>query len=146
MKNHIYIEACTKAILSFQMLEEALKICIGLSYEVIQLSTPNPLQFRFQAENINNLPLGPLISKYKDITSKPEQADEIRKIIKWRNFIAHNAFRHEFMSMVGKSPFSKHSPEDIGKVLTETTRLTSCLAEEIKDLQQILKSLKANKT
>lgn len=145
MKGHNYIEASTHAILSFQMLEEVLKICIGLSYEIIQLSVPKPVQFRFQEKDINNLPLGSLISKYKDISSKPEQADEIKKITKWRNFIAHNAFRHEFLSRTGKSPFDKHSPEDIGKVLTETTRLISCLAEEIKELQQILKSLKGNK-
>ncbi|WP_300496937.1 hypothetical protein [uncultured Methylophaga sp.] len=142
MKNNNYIEASTNAILSFQMLEEVLKICIGLSYEIIQLSITKPLQFRFQANDINNLPLEQLVSKYKVITSKPEQADEIKKIIKWRNFIAHNAFRHEFLSRTDNSPFDKHSPEDITKVLTETKRLISCLAEEMKELQQTLKSLK----
>jgi hypothetical protein len=56
-----YIAAINKALLSFQMIEEALKICVGLSYEVIAKAAPAPIVFRYDLAGINNAPLGKLI-------------------------------------------------------------------------------------
>lgn len=141
MKNSEYIQASTQALLGFQMIEEALKLCIGLSYEIIQLSAAKPVSFTFNPDVILNAPLGKLTSMYEGVTSQQELVTHLRKSAKWRNFLAHNAFRHELYSRNGKSPYSEHSVEDISQVVKVTKELTEEIAKEIVELQKKYKEL-----
>ena len=47
MRNEKYIAEINKALLSFQMIEEGLKICVGLSYEIISATAPYPITSDF---------------------------------------------------------------------------------------------------
>jgi hypothetical protein len=140
MKNDAYIEAASKAMLTFQMVEEALKICIGLSYQIIQSTAPNPVQYKFNSKSINNAPMGKLISMYETITSNTGIVNDLRKIIEWRNFFAHNAFRHEFLERTGSSPYKQHSIDEVHRVALFSSALVESLGEEVKALQKVYKT------
>ncbi|MDP3696007.1 MAG: hypothetical protein Q8R42_07835 [Desulfocapsaceae bacterium] len=141
MKNDAYIEAASKAMLTFQMIEEALKICIGLSYQIIQATVKSPVQYRFSVKSINNAAMGRLISMYEEITSTPELANDLRKITEWRNFFAHNAFRHALLASTDNSPFSQHSIEDVRRVVLFSAELVERLGKEVQKLQKVYKSV-----
>lgn len=141
MKDNDYIHAASNAMLTFQMIEEALKICIGLSYQIIAMSAQSPVHFRFDPKAINAAAFGKLISMYEVVTSTPEVAVDLRKLVQWRNFFAHNAFRHELLARSGSSPFESHSVEDVRKVVMAASEMVERLGKEVQQLQTIYRSV-----
>jgi len=136
-----YISAINNALLSFQMIEEALKICVRLSYEVIAKATPAPVVFRFDPAGITNAPLGKLIKMFSAINSNAELISDLGKVVNWRNFCAHNAFAHEFLDRANASPFTAHDTEDVMVIVQFSTALVERLGSEMKairDLHQVV--------
>ena len=132
-----YLAAAHKALLSFQMIEEALKICVGLSYEVIAKAAPAPIVFRFDPAAINNAPLGKLVKMFSEINCNTELVSDLGKVLKWRNYCAHNAFAHEFLDRAGASPFAAHDTEDVHAVVRFSTNLLERLGNEMKVLREL---------
>lgn len=132
-----YLATVHKALLSFQMIEEALKICVGLSYEVIAKTAPTPIVFRFDPAIINSTPLGKLIKMFSEVNCNAELISDLRKVLKWRNFCAHNAFVHEFLDRAGASPFAAHDTEDVQAIVKFSTALVERLGNEIKVLREL---------
>lgn len=141
MKNDDYIHAASNAMLTFQMIEEALKICVGLSYQIIQATAPSPVHYRFNAKSINSAAMGKLISMYEVITPTPELVSDLRKLTEWRNFFAHNAFRHELLARNGNSPFHNHSIDDVRNVVMYSAEIVKRLSKEVQELQSLYKSI-----
>lgn len=132
-----YLAAVHKALLSFQVIEEALKICVGLSYEVIAKEVPSPVVFRFDPAIINSAPLGKLIKMFSEINCNTELVGDLGKILKWRNFCAHNPFAHEFLDRAGASPFTAHDTEDVQAVVKFSADLVERLGNEMKSLRKL---------
>jgi hypothetical protein len=132
-----YKAAVHNALLSFQMIEEALKICVGLSYEVIAKAAPAPIVFRFDPAIINSAPLGKLIKMFSEINCNTELVGDLGKVMKWRNFCAHNAFAHEFLDRAGASPFTAHDTEDVQAVGKFSADLVERLGNEMKALRKL---------
>lgn len=136
MKNDAYLVAINKALLSFQMIEEALKICVGLSYEIIQTTAPPPIVFRFDPAVVLNAPLDRLIKMFSVVTVNEELVKDLRKVIEWRNYCAHNAFVHEFLDRASKSPFKPHPVEDVHIIIKFSVGLVERLGNEIKSIRE----------
>ena len=141
MKDEKYLICLNKSLLSFQMIEEALKICIGLSYEVIKASLPSGIDFKFSPDSINNSALGKLIQMFSNISENEMLIDDLKKIVKWRNFCAHNAFAHELFNRNSKSSFNEHSAKDLENVAQISSNLVLSLCDEIKKIQKIRSEL-----
>ncbi len=119
------------------MLEEALKIYIGLSYEIIGKSVPPPVVFRFDKDKILNAPLGQLIKMISEVKDDDELINELRAIVKWRNFCAHNAFAHEFLNRASKSDFTPHDEKDVMTVSIHSAKLVERLGTELLSLREV---------
>ena len=132
-----YVVAVHKALLSFQMLEEALKICVGLSYEIIAKAAPAPIVFRFDPTSINNAPLGKLIKMFSELNSNAVLVGDLGKAVKWRNFCAHNAFAHEFLNKSSVSPFTAHDAEDVEVIAKFSTALVERVDNEMKAIREL---------
>ena len=117
-RNHVYVLAVQNALFAFQMIEEALKIYIGGSYKIIKRSAPSPVVFNFDASAINNAPLGKLIKMFSGVSANNKLIGDLRKIEEWRNFCAHRAYTHEFMSRQSGTPVSAKDVEDVKTVTT----------------------------
>ena len=145
MKDQEYLDKVCEALRSFQMLEEGLKIYIGLYVEVERLSGNRDENLDSLIKDIFNTPLSYVIKRFKKtnpngaIVSRLDRKD----LIEWRNFLAHNAFHHEFMSRASARNFSYHTALDIAKVALDIGYLTLDLGEEIIILQRRHASLLA---
>ncbi len=139
MKDEQYLTWVSKALVSFQLVEEALKLCIGVSYEIIAASNPPEVDFQFSPSSINDAPLGNLIRMFSNVSKNEALVAELKSkdVLKWRNFCAHNAFMHEFMSRTSKSTFSPHSADEVEAVARHVAGLGLKLRDELKRLQSI---------
>ena len=137
MRDEKYLIWLNKTLLSFQMIEEALRLCVGLSYEIIASSIPSDLDFKFSPDSINNAALGRLISMFSNTSKNDVLIEDLKKVVKWRNFCAHNAFTHEFLDRNSKSSFTHHSADDIEQVAKISSELALRLGDELKKIQKI---------
>ena len=137
VKNETYISAVQNALFTFQMIEEALKICIGLSYEIIGFSTPPPVAFNFDTKAIINAPLGKLTKLYSSVSANNHLVAEIKKIEEWRNFCAHGAFTHEFLQRGTANAVSIDNINDIQKVISVSVKIVEQLGAEIIALRTV---------
>lgn len=137
LKDKEYLFEINKALLSFQMIEEALKISIGLSYEIIANTIPSDIAFKFEPNSVNNAPLGNLIKMFSKISKNEVLIRDLKKVVEWRNFCAHSAFAHEFLNRTSISPFSEHSVLDIKKVVDFSSDLVLRLKNEIENIRRV---------
>jgi hypothetical protein len=136
-KNHAYALAVQSALFTFQMIEEALKIYIGLSYEILKRSAPAPIAFNFDASAIHNAPLGKLIKMFSGVTANRQLASDLSKIVEWRNFCAHRAYKHEFMSRRGPTPVSANDVADVQTATAFAVSLVEQLGNEMRALREV---------
>lgn len=140
-RNHAYVLAIQNALFAFQMIEEALKICVGLSYEVIVRSAPSPVVFSFDASAIYNAPLGKLIKMFAGVSANRQLIAELRKIEEWRNFCAHCAYKHEFMSRQSGSPISAKDVADVQTVTSIAVDLVGQIGNDMRALREAHRAL-----
>ena len=140
-KNHAYVLSVQNALFAFQMIEESLKICVGLSYEVISRATPPPVVFNLDAPAINNAPLGKLIKMFRGISANKQLIADLRKIEEWRNFCAHRAYVHEFMSRQSAAPVSAKEVADVQTVTTHAVNLVEQIGNDMRTLREVHRAL-----
>ncbi len=140
-RNHVYVLAVQNALFTFQMIEEALKIYVGLSYEIIKRSAPAPVVFNFEASAINNAPLGKLTKMFSGISANSQLIGDLRKIEEWRNFCAHRAYTHEFMSRQSGTPVTEKDVEDVKAVTTFAVNLVQQIGNDMLVLRETHRTL-----
>lgn len=131
VKNEIYISAAQNALFTFQMIEEALKICIRGSYEILVRSAPSPVVFSFEAEAITNSPLGQLIKMFSRVSANRTLIEDLKSIEKWRNFCAHRVYTHEFLKRGTSEAVSQSDIDDLQKVTAAGVKLVEQLGIEM---------------
>lgn len=131
MNNDEYLAEVQNTLFAFQMLEEALKIRIGLFYEQNESSKSH----NFDAKKLMNDPLGRLIKKYEKASGNELLVAEMRSTLDWRNFCAHNAYQHWLYSKTGISPFTMHAIDDLRVVKRFTVNLVQRIGKEIEELK-----------
>jgi hypothetical protein len=136
-KNHLYANAVQNALFTFQMIEEALKIHIGLSYEILKRTAPLPVAFNFDTSAIRNAPLGKLIKLFSGITANRQLVSDLSKIVEWRNFCAHRAYKHEFMSRMSSTPVSPNDVTDVLTITAFSVSLVEQLGNEMRTLRDV---------
>lgn len=130
-KNHVYVLAVQNALFAFQMIEETLKIYIGGAYEIIKHTAPSPVAFNFDNSAINNAPLGKLIKMFSGVSANNKLIANLRKIEEWRNFYAHRAYTHEFMSRQSGTPVSAKDVDDVKTVTTFAADLVKKIGDDM---------------
>ena len=80
-----------RALEKCQFIEETLKMCILSAVRIagVKLSPYFPL--RYKASEIAKLPLGLLIKKFSKINDDERLLQDLRDIVKDRNFVAHQS-------------------------------------------------------
>ncbi len=132
-----YPQLVRKALFSFQMIEEALKIYIGLSYEIINNVVPQPLTFKFEPNSINDAPLGKLIKWFSSISINNQLINELRRIEKWRNFCAHQAYLYEFKRRQSGTPIDDKEIDDLKIVAQSAIDLVTQISSDLIVLRKV---------
>jgi len=131
MKQDEYLTEAQGALFAFQMLEEALKIWIGLFYKMNDARKPAG----FKEKKLMNTPLGPLIDVYKTASGDSELVTDMKSAVEWRNFCAHNAYLHWLYSQTTSSPFTAHSVAELRQVKDFSSNLAQRVGNEINTLR-----------
>jgi hypothetical protein len=78
---------------------------------------------------------------FSEVNCNSELIGDLGKVVKWRNFCAHNAFVHDYLDRASESPFSAHETEDVIAVVKLSSALVERLCSEMKvlrDLHQVV--------
>lgn len=81
---HLALEKC-------QFIEETLKMCLLSAIEIARIQVSPHFPLKFKAEDISNLPLGPLVNAFAKINDDTTLHINLRKITKERNQVAHRS-------------------------------------------------------
>ena len=140
-KNHAYVTSVHKALFAFQMIEEGLKIYVGLSYEIIAHSAPSPVAFNFDPSAITSAPQARLIKLFAGVSAHGQLTADLRKIEEWRNFCAHRAYVHEFMSRQSDAPVSAKDVLDVQTITTFAVGLVNQIGDDMRTLRGVHRAL-----
>ncbi|MDP2157872.1 MAG: hypothetical protein Q8K68_09220 [Nitrospirota bacterium] len=115
-----YKDELHRALEKCQFIEETLKMCLLSALEIarIQLSPHFPLKYK--AEDISNLPLGPLVKAFSKINNDTTLHADLQKITKDRNQVAHRSL----LFTIGELDDEAHMTEATLKMKSIVERAT----------------------
>jgi hypothetical protein len=138
-----YVLAVQTILTDFQFIEESLKMYIGLSFQSIRKRIHKDIPFGFSIKNVQNVPLGKLISKFKKLNSNNELIARLSKLTQVRNQTAHRSFLLTYEEQKDLEFLDKER-EKLEKLETETKACVYDLLAEIEKLGELDKKGKAN--
>lgn len=99
-----YRDELHRALEKCQFIEETLKMCLLSAIEIARIQVSPHFPLKIKAEDISNLPLGPLVKAFSKINSDTALHDDLRKITKERNQVAHRSL----LFTIGESQDKDH--------------------------------------
>ncbi|PQA78484.1 hypothetical protein [Rhodoferax sp. TS-BS-61-7] len=86
-----YKERVVSILSNFQLLELALKIYIGKSYELIQHLVGSRIHFDFSVSDVESYPLERQLNLFGKLNDNESLKTRLNKLKSKRNFVAHEA-------------------------------------------------------
>jgi hypothetical protein len=86
-----YRDRVVGILTSFQLLELALKMYIGRSYELIGDLVKDKIHFDFSISDIESYPLERLLNLFAKLNANEELKKRLNKLRSERNYVAHEA-------------------------------------------------------
>ncbi len=86
-----YKDEMHRALEKCQFIEETLKMCLLSAIEIARIQVSPRFSLKYKAEDISNLPLGPLVNAFAKINDDTALQNDLRKITKERNQVAHRS-------------------------------------------------------
>ncbi len=138
-----YVDAVTRCMISFQYIEEALKMVLvrleGLLYFRIKEFTPYHLKPKF--DSIENAAMGRLIDMFNIYCDDADLIAELREIKKQRDIIAHKSFLKTFIKLQDKESIDLKTT-DFETIDKDAGILLEKLVGKAVDLDTILNKIK----
>lgn len=92
--NDSYAFAVFESLIYYQAIEGILKECIKKSYEILNISSHEKMNFKPSSNHMNRLEkmgLGALVDTFQALTLHKDLCDRIKTEVKNRNYLAHEA-------------------------------------------------------
>ena len=96
-----------QALEKCQFIEETLKMCILSAVEIARIQLSPHFPFKYKTEDISKLPLGPLVNIFSRINGDTALHDDLRKITKERNQVAHRSLLFSIGELKDKAHMSE---------------------------------------
>lgn len=132
-----YRSAVFEALMYYQEIESILRDCILKSYEIIDATSHELVNFKPDKRHIDNIKrkmgLGGLVEIFRTVTNHTDLCDRIKKETEKRNFIAHTA-----ASKYLKFPISGNGARDCQSAsneIFESAMLASWIYEELVEIR-----------
>ena len=87
-----YFDRLAKCLMSFQAIEEALRLYIEGADLEIQKKMKGFLHYEVAGKELWKMPLGPLIKEFDKRTDKKDVVTLLKRIVEKRNLFAHRGF------------------------------------------------------
>lgn len=94
-----YKDTSMRLLGSFQLLELALKVYVGLSYKIIKTRVEGVIHFDYAENDLDDLPLGRLLNLFRKLNSNAELIARLQKLQAERNHIAHRSLLITMVSL-----------------------------------------------
>jgi hypothetical protein len=120
-----------------QVIEAGLRRYITYSYKYIQKTMKNKISFRFNDKDICNDSFGVLVYKFEKFTDNSVLVSKLRKIIKYRNKCAHQAFALTARQL-GDSDFLNRELEKYREIKSISGECCELIRTEYKKLEKVL--------
>lgn len=101
-----YRDELHRALEKCQFIEETLKMCLLSAFEIARIQVSQHFPLKYKAEDISNLPLGPLVKAFSKINDDTALHDDLRKITKERNQVAHRSLLFTIGELKDKAQMS----------------------------------------
>ncbi|MGA9111715.1 MAG: hypothetical protein ACLPSL_06300 [Smithella sp.] len=88
----IYFQKIQGVLLTFQFIEELIRMHISYCYQIIYLKVSRHIPFKYNYKDLQKDSLGTLISKFKKFNKDSSLITNIENIVKDRNYCAHQAY------------------------------------------------------
>ena len=95
-----YKDRAVGLLTNFQLLELALKLYIGTSYDYICALVGERIHFDFSIEDVENYPLERLLNVFGKLNGNKKLKKRLNKLKKERNYVAHEAL----LVTIGSNP------------------------------------------
>ena len=102
-----YKDEMHRALEKCQSIEETLKMCLLSAIEIARIQVSPHFPLKYKAEDISNLPLGPLVKAFSKINDDTMLQDDLRKITKDRNQVAHRSLLFTIGELQDKAHMSE---------------------------------------
>ncbi len=102
-----YRDELHRALEKCQFIEETLKMCLLSAIEIARIQVSPHFPLKYKAEDISNLPLGPLVKAFSKINDDTALHDDLRKITKERNQVAHRSLLFTIGELQDKAHMSE---------------------------------------
>lgn len=141
-----YRNAVFEALMYYQEIESLLRDCILKSYEIINATSHEIVNFKPDKRHLDNIKtrmgLGGLVDTFRTITNRTDLCDRIKKETKNRNFVAHVA-----ASKYLKFPISESGARDCQRAsdqIFESATLASWIYEELVQIRNEIDEVHGN--
>ena len=131
--NDVYFQIVQQLLIDFQFIEESLKMYLSHCFRIIRSNLDSRVRYKFGRRDVQNLPLGKLISMFRKFSQNDVLISKLSHLPKQRNFVAHQAFLHtreeqqnaDFIdSEIQKlDDLQKETSDCVGELITELKKV-----------------------
>ena len=129
-----YKDRTVGLLTNFQLLELALKLYIGTSYDYIHMLVEDHIHFDFSITDVENYPLERLLNVFGKLNGNEELKKRLNKLRNKRNYIAHEALLVTIGSDPNMDTLHKNS-EDFFYLEDELSECLKLVTEEFSKLK-----------
>ena len=133
MKN--YSEILNSVLIDFQFIEEAFKMYISYTDQIIQREVSSFFPYKFTRKDIDKFTLGKLIDKYSKVSNNTLLVKKAKGLTCERNRLAHQGFLFTYSEQKNES-FLKQRTANLEEIHIEAAELLRELMQELKNLQE----------
>lgn len=142
--DRLYRDGVTQALAGFQLMEENLKIYIGMHFDCIRLLVDEKLYFEFSRSDYQEAALGRLINTFSKLCRNKALITDLRAIIRKRDHVAHQALLKIYSDApLSPTDYIPHLKE-INDLVQELPGLLQRIVNEMAELPKSLGSLTPN--
>jgi hypothetical protein len=134
----LYKERVVGILTSFQLLELALKIYIGKSYNLIDHLVKDKVYFDFSIKDIENYPLERLLNLFGKLNGNRELKKGLNKLRSERNYVAHEAL----LVTIGSNPNIETLHKKAEDFFYLEDELSECLQLVVAEGRELLRRFK----
>jgi len=136
-----YFKKVQIALLNFQFIEESIKMYITFSYWIVIKKLEKQLPYNFSYNDVKNNSLGKLLKKFEKFNSEKKLINEIKQLIKDRNFIVHQAYLLTYEEQKDDKYLSEQI-KNLEKIIVRSKKCLNELSQELQKIEKIKNSIK----
>ena len=122
-------------LLYCQLVEEVLKRCLRLVYEIVRLKLTDAVPFRFELPDIEKQSLTQLLKIFKRHSQNEKLIEELNKLPEGRNYLAHQAFLASISVTMEEDSNLDKEKDHVLKILDLAARCMDRIVDEEQKLQ-----------